>query len=340
MARLVGPVLPSNFVVADALCPLPDPLPEADGKCNSRFFYNRSEADALQDFRSSPLWRDRLEDTIFSSIEPDGSIVKLEECFEKVKRRRVRQPAEKPHPEQQQSLPKAVRSAEAVEMADALAKVEKAIADAKAKEAEMLAKRRKTKAQHTETEDRSNKPSKDEGSHSGKFAQPPSTYRRTSEGGENGHGSPHDSRRFVLVPRPDESTRSGDRLPSNRRHNSTWLPRHQNSAYTYRGQQYSPTGGYGSHTSAAPREMASTTTSQQGVEAGKRKFFDNKISHPSDVRRTSMSNMHETNHNRKRNFDAREESSSDEEDDSPKRQENDVTPRHKKRQPKVAAAYG
>lgn len=41
---------------------------------------------------------------------------------------------------------------------------------------------------------------------------------------------------------------------------------------------------------------------------------------------------------RKRSYDQREESSS-EEGDSPRRQEDDITPKHKKRQPKVAAAY-
>ena len=41
---------------------------------------------------------------------------------------------------------------------------------------------------------------------------------------------------------------------------------------------------------------------------------------------------------RKRSYDQCEESSS-EEGDSPRRQEDDITPKHKKRQPKVAAAY-
>ena len=339
-AKLVSQVLPSNFIVADALYPLAIPPPEAEGKCQSRFFHNKSEKDSLQDFRASPLWRDRQEDTIFCLVEDDDCTIKLEECLIRVKERRRPRPEESLRQTRQQSQSIPVRSAEAIEMADALAKVEKALADAKAKEAEMLANRRKAKAHQVRSNGQSEKETK-------KTIPPapegqPQSARRSSEIGVNGQSHSYDSRKFPL--RSEDRRPSADRMPPQKRSNTS-LPHINGPRVMIEGnanqvQQHGQTANSAPQTASQSTEMMSPSNLHHGSpDLNRRSSFEGRNAQSHNIERPPPTVGHDANFSRKRNYESRAESSSDEDDDSPRRQETDVTPKYNKRRPPVAAAY-
>ena len=144
---LVSRALPSNFVVADALYPIAPPAPEDEGRCLSRYFLDVTQDSPLEDIHSSSQWKERLEDPIFQGFNGDDRVVSLPICVARIKERQMPSVEEaqlQKSRSQSQSL--APRSAQASEMAQSLETLERALADAKAKQAEMIANKVKGKS--------------------------------------------------------------------------------------------------------------------------------------------------------------------------------------------------
>ena len=144
--KRVSRPLPANFIVADAILPIPPPAPEAEGRCLSKYLDNVSESAVIQHIECSSYWDDHKEDTIFQQIVDDGDSIPIAVCLAKVKERQKSQAEEEIRGNSRsQSRSVAPRSAEAAEMAESLETLERALAEAKAKQAEMIRNRRKAK---------------------------------------------------------------------------------------------------------------------------------------------------------------------------------------------------
>lgn len=144
---LVSRALPSNFVVADALYPIAPPAPEDEGRCLSRYFLDITQDSPLEDIHTSSQWKERLEDPILQGFTGDDRVVSLQICLARIKERQMPSIEEaqlQKSRSQSQSL--APRSAQATEMAQSLETLERALADAKAKQAEMIANKLKGKS--------------------------------------------------------------------------------------------------------------------------------------------------------------------------------------------------
>ena len=138
--------LPANFIVADAIFPIPPPAPEAGGKCLSKYLDNLSEDEVVQHIEFSHYWNDHKDDTMFQHIVDDGNSIPIEVCLANVKERQKPQIGEETRRNSRsESRSVAPRSAEAAEMAESLETLERALAEAKAKQAEMIRNRRKAK---------------------------------------------------------------------------------------------------------------------------------------------------------------------------------------------------
>ena len=128
---LVGMPIPANFVVADALFPMDPPVPEDEGRCQSKYALT-FRADALsQNIKESTYWKDHKDDVIFFSISADGELISLDECRSKMKER------QKPEDEILRESRSESRSAapprkEATEAAKSLEQLQKALEQARA----------------------------------------------------------------------------------------------------------------------------------------------------------------------------------------------------------------
>ena len=138
--------MPANFIVADAVWPIQPPLPEDEGRCQSKYVHDADAEASLESIRDSPYWKDHEEDTIFLEILDSGNSVSIDDCRSKIQERQ-KQPldSEMQATSRSQSRSVAPRSAEAAEMAESLETLERALAEAKAKQAEMIRNRKKPK---------------------------------------------------------------------------------------------------------------------------------------------------------------------------------------------------
>ena len=144
--------------MADAIFPIPPPAPEAGGKCLSKYFDSSSPNAILQSIKNSPYWKDHQDDTIFKQIEDAGKTVSIEICVAKVRERQKGQTDEEVRRNSRsQSRGVVPRSAEAAEMAETLESLERALAEAKAKQAEMIRNRKRVKSRRqSDSHDRPN----------------------------------------------------------------------------------------------------------------------------------------------------------------------------------------
>ena len=145
----IGRPMPANFIVADALWPIQPPSAESEGKCQSKYF---SDKGRLQSITDSPYWKDHEDDTIFLEIPDTGEIISIADCRFKIKERQKHPvDSEVQRKSRSQSRSVAPRSAEAAEMAESLETLERALAEAKAKQAEMIRNRKRPKQrQHSD----------------------------------------------------------------------------------------------------------------------------------------------------------------------------------------------
>ena len=81
LARLVGQPLPTNFIVADALAPFAPPALEDDGHCKSKYLSRMTLESLLQNIDTTTDWEKYKVDPIFASIPHDGGVVSVEDLI-------------------------------------------------------------------------------------------------------------------------------------------------------------------------------------------------------------------------------------------------------------------
>ena len=81
--------LPANFVVADTLYPIAPPLPEMKGRCQSKYFRDNNLELLKENIRESRYWKDHKDDPVFSDSSMKEGVVSLDELFSKIKERHV-----------------------------------------------------------------------------------------------------------------------------------------------------------------------------------------------------------------------------------------------------------
>lgn len=102
---LVGQPLPGNFIVADALAPFPQPSPQDEGCCKSRYRYDASSEACLENFKDSKYWdKEHADDVAFTDLPPsDGKVVPVDEILSTIRQRRA-------HPESSDEFNRDCRS--------------------------------------------------------------------------------------------------------------------------------------------------------------------------------------------------------------------------------------
>ena len=86
-ASLISMPLPANFVVADALYPIPPPEPEDGGCCRSKYFRDVNLQILYGHITDSKYWKDHKEDTVFLDRPGEDTIVRIEEIQDQLKQR-------------------------------------------------------------------------------------------------------------------------------------------------------------------------------------------------------------------------------------------------------------
>ena len=136
--------LPANHVVADALSPMAPPAPEDDGRCQSKYLRNTKMGIFLQNVKDSKYWKDHKEDPVFFLPLDENKIIPVEEALSQVKQRRELGD-ELNAKSRSQSRSVSVRQ-DSVDMLSSLESLERALRDAKEKQAELIRNRQKARA--------------------------------------------------------------------------------------------------------------------------------------------------------------------------------------------------
>ncbi|KAL9128685.1 MAG: hypothetical protein Q9217_002678 [Psora testacea] len=371
--KLFGRPMPANFIVADALWPIQPPSAEAKGKCQSKYLVDAAKEAPLQSIKDSPYWKDHEEDTIFIKIPNSGETISIADCRSKIKERQ-RHPIdnEAPRKSRSQSRSVAPRSAEAAEMAESLETLERALAEAKAKQAEMIRNRKRSKQkQQSEFEGQKQQRNFEDNTRIKLEHQSPPQSAISEKPG----GPPQGTEDILAslgvtgapkpVPKPFGTVSKGsppkDAALHRSRSSSKELlnthsvltqyeqqpPLYQANGTAKVSQQY----GHTAHPPPPPppiQNPSHNNTMVQSPDSGGADPYGY-VSNSADsgnghyIYGTDGQAASPTQYrsdqslSRKRSYDQRESSS--EESDSSRRQEDDITPKHKKRQPKVAAAY-
>ena len=141
---LISQPLPGNSIVADALAPFLSPAPQDEGCCKSKYQYDANLDGCLEHFRDSKYWdKEHADDVVFSDILADGTIVPVEKVLSTIRQRRA-------HPEsgdecnrdsrsQSRTVP---RNQESLEVNITIDRMERELAETKAKLQAKLDKRR------------------------------------------------------------------------------------------------------------------------------------------------------------------------------------------------------
>ncbi|KAI4209884.1 MAG: hypothetical protein LQ351_007238 [Letrouitia transgressa] len=82
-ATLVERPLPSNFVVADALEPFPPPPPDKNGFCQSKYVKQDEGDISVQTMIDAKEWEDMRKDPIFSSVSDHGHVIRIDDVISK-----------------------------------------------------------------------------------------------------------------------------------------------------------------------------------------------------------------------------------------------------------------
>lgn len=142
--NLIGMPLPANFVVADALSPMGPPAPENEGRCQSKYQRNTNGEGVFQNIQDSVYWKDHKDDTIFSPITFDGHVVPFEECRFKVQERLQNKIEVVEAHRYSRSESRTMNARPDVsDMAASLESLERALEEAKAKQAELIRNRKR-----------------------------------------------------------------------------------------------------------------------------------------------------------------------------------------------------
>lgn len=148
--NLIGQPLPANFVVADALAPFPQPAPQDEGCCKSRYHHDANLDVCLETFKNSKYWdKEHADDVAFSDLPADGKIVPVDEILWMIRQRRA-------HPESSDNTNRDSRSQsrtvsmnqDSLEVKNTLDQIEHELAETKAKLQAKLDKGRVTNPVH------------------------------------------------------------------------------------------------------------------------------------------------------------------------------------------------
>lgn len=139
---LISMPLPSNFVVADALVPMAPPAPADEGRCQSKYLRLASNESLAKNIMDTIHWKDHKEDTIFLPIPNDGNVVSVDDCRSKVKERQKNRDVEVQPKSRSESRSVAPRP-DVAEMSASLETLERALQEAKAKQAELMRNRKR-----------------------------------------------------------------------------------------------------------------------------------------------------------------------------------------------------
>ena len=325
--RPIAMPLPSNDVVADALSPFDRANPADGDLCRSKYWRDAGPDKVLLHIETTQYWMDLKDDTMFHEIAWTGEVVSIENCKTAVHVRQQPQSEEFTRLDMRQAPPRR----EAAECASSLQELERALAAAKAKQAEMMERLEKRRRQSGQTKtSREVSPSRKEPASRNEMSSPPAAtedvlaslgvsgsakaannsghhyanQRSPPNGmlsGDGSNGTPSGGKKYDIPPPPPHS--------QDRQSTTEW-----------------------GRSQSAGAEQHMYGTNQATNQAG-----DNGCnpSHP-EARQSTYRRTSDYANARKRVYE--EESSSDE-SDTPRRQEDDVTPKNKRRQPKVAAAY-
>ena len=148
--NLIGQPLPGNFVVADALAPFPQPAPQDQGCCKSKYHHDASLDVCLETFKNSKYWdKEHADDVAFSDLPAEGKIIPVDEILWMIRQRRA-------HPELSDNTTRDSRSQsrtvsmnqDSLEVKITLDQIEHELAETKAKLQAKLDKGRVTNPVH------------------------------------------------------------------------------------------------------------------------------------------------------------------------------------------------
>lgn len=351
--RLICTPLPGNFVVADTLYPIASPAPELKGRCQSKYVGSADIDEEHENVEYSKYWNDHRDDPIFAERPSDDSTMSVDDAIALVRQRYVDGEArDRSSKSRSQSRSVSVRR-KSVDKYSALTSIEQSIAAEKAKLAAKLAElERKKKLQngkHASPSQAAAGSLPTDGQAMVKQEQKTPSQTATSRKplrsdeeteavlaalGVTGSPKPVDTGPLppYLGGSPgslDDNVNSADTSsqPSNHRSNvSTPYPPLRQNSYTG--------GAGGSPVSTEPGNINAQSYNANGAD-----YTNGHASYVADGQMQSpIESRSEKSGSQKRSF-ARRDSSSDEEETPARRQEDDVTPKLKRRQPKVAEAY-
>ncbi len=145
--------LPGNFIVADALAPFPSPEPQDEGRCKSKYQFDANLKGSLEHFKDSKYWdKEHADDVVFFDLAADGKVVPVDEVLSTIRQRRT-------HPESSDDLNRNSRSQsrtipvnqDSLDMKTTLERLEREMAEAKAKLDAKLGKGRAANLVHGST---------------------------------------------------------------------------------------------------------------------------------------------------------------------------------------------
>lgn len=333
--------LPANCVVADALSPFELANPDEGGCCRSKYWRDFTEEKLLQHVASSSYWKDHKEDTIFLDIASNGETVSFEDCRVTV--------IERQQPESEQTSRRGSRSGpsgkDAAECAQSLQELERALAAAKAKQAEMMSRLEKRKRQNDQrSPSQEERPNKEASAIKVEHTSP--SHRPTLQASRS---SQPDEKKNVLaslgVTGPAKPAKQGSRVASHSSPSNSESPaigratpkldangtahralRHPLPNPPPQAKLHRSHTEIGISTAAAVDQQSHTIDHAENGSA-------HSVPH-TEARQNAFRRSSDHSGSRKRYY-----SSSSDESDTPRRQEDDVTPKLKRRQPKVAEAY-
>jgi len=353
LINIISMPVPANFVVADALWPIPPPAPEDQGRCRSKYLRKIGDGTVIQDIKDTPYWKDIQGDPMFLPIVDDGNSISVQDCRSKIQDRQknydevIRQSRS-----QSRSVP---TRPDVQEMASSLETLERALEEAKAKHAELIRKRKRSKQERQVEQDE--KPLnaeevpviKDE--HQSPLppfsSEPPTKTQQSAEDvlaalGVTGSPKPVSApTRLVSQGSPpnEASQQRSNSLPKAEMNSSPYGEQQVPNYYANGSNHYPQQAGYPPPPPPLVRTPSLNSGFAHSPPAGDTGYMDpygcgtngtenGEIYYQSPVDKSN---------GRKRSYDHRDSPSDD--GDSPRRQEDDVTPKIKRRQPQVAEAY-
>ena len=133
--NLIGHPLPGNFVVADALAPFPQPAPQDEGCCRSKYQHRASLGACLERFKDSKYWdKEHADDIVFSDIPADDMTVPVDEILSIIRQRRTHpESGNEPNRDSRSQSRTVSMNQESHEIGTTLDRMERVLAETKAK---------------------------------------------------------------------------------------------------------------------------------------------------------------------------------------------------------------